>query len=125
MDALGNPLGFALTGGQAHDLAGADALLPGMEAEALIADRAFDADARVLEPLAAAGKAAVIPPRRHRRQQRDYDRHLYKARHLIENFFAKLKQFRGIATRYARPRATSSPPSTSPPPAFGSSEDRP
>ena len=47
MDALGNPLGFALTGGQAHDLAGADALLPDMEAEALIADRAFDADARV------------------------------------------------------------------------------
>ena len=100
MDALGNPLGLALTGGQAHDLAGADALLPGMEAEALIADRAFDADARVLEPLAAAGKAAIIPSRRHRRQQRDYDRHLYKARHLIENFFAKLKQFRGIATRY-------------------------
>jgi transposase len=54
----------------------------------------------VLEPLAAAGKAAIIPPRRHRRQQRDYDRDLYKARHLIENFFAKLKQFRGIATRY-------------------------
>ena len=99
MDALGNPLGFALGGGQAHDLAGADALLPDMEAEALIADRAFDADARVLEPLAAAGKAAVIPPRRHRRRKRDYDRHLYKARHLIENFFAKLKQFRGIATR--------------------------
>ena len=100
MDALGNPLGFALTGGQAHDLAGADALLPDMEAEALIADRAFDADARVLEPLAAAGKAAIIPPRQRRRQKRDYDRHLYKARHLIENFFAKLKQFRGIATRY-------------------------
>ncbi len=71
-----------------------------MEAEALIADRAFDADARVLEPLAAAGEAAVIPPRQHRRQKRDHDRHLYKARHLIENFFAKLKQFRGIATRY-------------------------
>jgi transposase len=100
VDALGNPLGFALTGGQAHDLAGADALLPDMEAEALIADRAFDADARVLEPLAAAGKAAIIPPRQRRRQKRDYDRHLYKARHLIENFFAKLKQFRGIATRY-------------------------
>ena len=100
MDALGNPLGFALTGGQAHDLAGADALLPDMEAEALIADRAFDADARVLEPLAAAGKAAIIPPRRRRRQKRNYDRHLYKARHLVENFFARLKQFRGIATRY-------------------------
>ena len=100
MDALGNPVGFALTGGQAHDLAGADALLPDMEAEALIADRAFDADARVLQPLAAAGTAAIIPPRQRRRQKRDYDRHLYKARHLIENFFAKLKQFRGIATRY-------------------------
>ena len=100
MDALGNPLGFALTGGQAHDLAGADASLPDMEAEALIADRAFDADARVLQPLAAAGKAAVIPPRQRRRQKRDYDRHLHKARHLVESFFAKLKQFRGIATRY-------------------------
>ena len=75
-------------------------MLPDMEAEALIADRAFDADARVLEPLAAAGKAAIIPLRQHRRQKRDYDRHLYKARHLIENFFAKLKQFRGVATRY-------------------------
>ena len=54
----------------------------------------------MLEPLAAAGKTAIIPPRQRRRQMRDYDRHLYKARHLIENFFAKLKQFRGIATRY-------------------------
>ena len=54
----------------------------------------------VLEPLAAAGKAAVIPPKGNRKQRRDYDRHLYKARHLIENFFAKLKQFRAIATRY-------------------------
>ncbi len=100
MDALGNPIGFALTGGQAHDLAGADALLPDMAADALIADRAFDADARVLEPLASAGKAAIIPPKGNRKLKRDYNRHLYKARHLIENFFAKLKQFHVIATRY-------------------------
>ncbi len=99
-DALGNPVGFFLTRGQAHDLAGADHLLPGMEAGTLIADKAFDADERVLEPLAAVGKAAVIPPKANRTVQRDYDRHLYKARHLIENFFAKLKQFRAIATRY-------------------------
>ena len=66
----------------------------------LIADKAFDADARVLEPLAAAGKTAVIPPRANRRSPREFDRDLYKARHLIENFFAKLKQFRAIATRY-------------------------
>jgi transposase len=100
VDALGNPVGFFLTGGQAHDLMGADYLLPEMQAGTLIADKAFDADERVIEPLAAAGKIAVIPPTANRRSPRVYDRDLYKARHLIENFFAKLKQFRAIATRY-------------------------
>ena len=100
VDALGNPLAFLLTGGQARDLAGADALLPHMAAGRLIADKAFDADARVLEPLAQAGKSAVIPPRPNRVTPREFDRHLYKERHLIENFFCKLKQFRAIATRY-------------------------
>ena len=100
VDALGNPLAFLLTPGQAHDLAGADALLPQMAAGRLIADKAFDADARVLEPLARAGKSAVIPPRPNRLTPRDFDRHLYKERHLIKNFFCKLKQFRAIATRY-------------------------
>jgi transposase len=99
---LGNPTGFFLTGGEAHDLEGADHLLPTMEADVLIADKAFDADARVLEPLAAAGKTAVIPPRSNRSSPRDYDRALYATRHLIENFFAKIKQFRAIATRYEK-----------------------
>ena len=54
----------------------------------------------MLEPLEKAGKAAVIPPKGNRKEPRAYDRELYKARHLIENFFAKLKQFRAIATRY-------------------------
>ena len=102
VDALGNPTGFHLTGGQEHDLAGADALLPELEAETLIADKAFDADQRVLEPLAEAGKTAVIPPRTTRKTARAFDKDLYKARHLIENFFAKLKQFRAIATRSLR-----------------------
>ena len=100
VDALGNPPEFFLTGGEAHDLVGADHLLPNMQAETLIADKAFDADERVLVPLALAGKAAVIPPRAGRQRRRHYNRHLFKARHLIENFFAKLKQFRAIATRY-------------------------
>jgi transposase len=100
VDALGNPLGFHLSGGEAHDLVGADHLLPDMQADTLIADKAFDADKRVIEPLSAAGKTAVIPPRSNRRSPRSFDRDLYKARHLIENFFAKLKQFRAIATRY-------------------------
>ncbi len=81
---------------------GADQLPPTMEADMLIADKAFDADARVLEPLAAAGKNAVIPPRANRSSLRDYDRQLYGERHLIGNFFAKIKQFRAIATRYEK-----------------------
>ena len=100
VDALGNPLAFRLTAGQTHDLVGADALLPQMAADRLIADKAYDADARVLQPLAGAGKTAVIPPRANRLAPRDFDRELYKERHLIENFFCKLKQFRAIATRY-------------------------
>jgi transposase len=99
-DALGNPTGFLLTPGQAHDLVGADALLPGVEANSVIADKAFDADARVIEPLEKAGKTPVIPPLPNRTNPRDYDKDLYKERHLIENFFCKLKQFRAIATRY-------------------------
>jgi transposase len=83
-----------------HDLVGADHLLPERTADALIADKAFDADSRVREPLARAGRIAVIPPRSNRATPRNFDRHTYKARHLIENFFAKLKQFRAIATRY-------------------------
>ena len=100
VDALGNPLAFMLTPGQAHDLEGADALLPQMAADTLLADKAFDADKRVIEPLLAAGKTAVIPPKSNRKIQRHYDKEAYKARHLIENFFCKLKQFRAIATRY-------------------------
>jgi len=100
VDALGNPTGFFLTGGQASELAGADALLPDIAAGAVIADRGYDAEARVLAPLREAGIAAVIPPKRNRKEQRTYDEALYEARHLIEHFFAKLKQFRAIATRY-------------------------
>jgi transposase len=100
VDALGNPTGFSLSPGQAHDLEGADALLPDLVAGALIADKAFDAEERVLKPLEQAGKAAVIPPKGNRKTPRPYDKDLYQARHLIENFFAKLKQFRAIATRY-------------------------
>jgi transposase len=71
-----------------------------MQADTLIADKAFDADERVIRLLAAAGKKVVIPPKANRQLLRYYDRGLYKARHLIENFFARLKQFRAIATRY-------------------------
>lgn len=108
VDALGNPLSFHLTPGQACDLDGADKLLPDLVADTVLADKAYDADERVIEPLQAQGKTAVIPPKRNRKHPREYDKDLYKARHLYafggakpyENFFAKLKQYRAIATRY-------------------------
>ncbi|MBE0455409.1 MAG: transposase, partial [Roseovarius sp.] len=59
----------------------------------------FDAN-WLLEELDARGAAAVIPPKANRKQQRGYDTHAEKWRHLIENYFAKVKEFRGIANRY-------------------------
>jgi transposase len=100
VDARGNPTGFHLTPGQAHDLDGADVLLPALQADILIADKSFDVDGRVRLPLERAGKTAVIPPTKRRLDPPAYDKQLYKQRHRIENFFCRLKQFRAVATRY-------------------------
>ena len=103
VDALGNPTGFFLTPGQVHDLAGAAQLLPDVEAETVIADKGYDAHERVIAPLENSGKKAVIPSKSNAKEPRifdDRDKDLYGARHLIENFFARLKQYRAIATRY-------------------------
>lgn len=79
---------------------GADRLLPQVNAKALLADKAYDAMPRVIVPLTQRGIEVVIPPKNNRLQSRYYDKALYQARHLIENFFAKLKSFRALATRY-------------------------
>lgn len=100
VDALGNPLSFHLTPGQVCDLDGANILLQDLNADILLADKGYDANQRVIERLQQHGKTAVIPPKRNRTVAREYDKHLYQARHLIENFFARLKQYRAIATRY-------------------------
>jgi transposase len=71
-----------------------------MQADTLLADKAFNADERVIEPLLAAGKKLVIPPKSNRKIPSPYDKQMYKARHLMENFYCKLKQDRAIATRY-------------------------
>jgi transposase len=105
---LGNPTGFHLTPGQAHDLQGADALLPDLleQIGSFLADKAYDAQERVLDVLETAKVQAVIPSKANRKEQREYDKEMYKWRHLVENFFAKLKQYRAIATRYDK-RASS------------------
>jgi len=96
---MATPLYF-LTPRQSSDLEGAEVLLPQLETKAVIADKAYDANGRVITPLEECDIEGVIPSRKNRLQPRTHDKKLYKARHLIENFFAKLKQFRGIATRY-------------------------
>lgn len=101
-DALGNPTGFHLTPGHVADLARVEALLPPLlkHVYALLADKAYDAHERVIDPLEQAAVTVVIPPKTNRLQPRPYDKPLYQARHLIENFFAKLKHYRALATRY-------------------------
>ena len=79
---------------------GADVLLAGIQAGIIIADKAYDSDEGVIAPLEQDAKRVVIAPKSNRKSLRTYDRYLYKARHLIEKFFCRLKQFRGIATRY-------------------------
>ena len=79
-------------------LCSSDELLDVSISQTWLADRAYDADARVIEPIKSVQGHAVIPSKCHRLHPRDFDKELYKARHLIENFFAKIKQYRAIAT---------------------------
>ena len=79
----------------------ADALMDNLtQADFVLADKAYDADERVREKLKEKECIAVIPSKKNRTIPIEYDKHIYKSRHLIENFFAKLKQYRAIATRY-------------------------
>ena len=80
-------------------------LIEGIEAEYLLADKGYDSDTFV-KGLDEKGVKAVIPPRRNRKTQREYDRYLYRLRHLVENAFKVLKEWRGIATRYAKNTAS-------------------
>ena len=99
-DALGNPLTFCLTGAEHADITPAPCLLAAVDRPgAVIADKGYDADAFV-DSIRQTGATAVIPPRVNRLAPRTWDRHRYQARHLIENLFARLKQFRRVATRY-------------------------
>jgi phosphoglycolate phosphatase-like HAD superfamily hydrolase len=82
-DALGNPTGFHLTAGQAHDLQRADALLPKIidRIEAFLADKAYDAQKRVVDLLKSAGIEIVIPSKKNRKEAREYDKDMYQWRH--------------------------------------------
>lgn len=101
VDALGDPVRLILTGGQAADVTRGAALVDGIGADHVIADKGYDSN-ELVATIEAGGAEAVIPPRSNRKQKRPYDRHLYKERNLVERFINRVKQCRRIATRYEK-----------------------
>lgn len=92
------PCGFELLPGHRFDTVGVEPLLKGAEFGGLIADKAFDSDVIVAD-LNARGAKVVISQHPRRTKPLPLDHELYKWRHLIENFFCKLKEFKRIAMR--------------------------
>ena len=97
-DALGNLVRFTLLPGHRFDTVGIAPLIDGVEFGGLIADKAFDSDAIIAE-LNERGAKVVISQHPRRSQPLIIDTEIYKWRHLIENFFGKLKEFKRIALR--------------------------
>lgn len=96
---MGNPLRILLTGGHRHDLSQAVALLGDRRSTYVIADKGYDA-ADFLQLITARAAIAVIPPRANRKQTREYDRFVYRERHLVECLINKLKHYRRIFSRF-------------------------
>ena len=101
VDSHGMPVRLAVTAGTVADCSQALPLIEGIKAEHLLADKAYDTN-EIVAGASARGMNPVIPPKSNRKEKRDYDRALYKLRHLVENGFLEFKQWRGVATRYAK-----------------------
>ena len=97
-DALGNLVRFVLLPGQSHDLKGVSDLLQDIDLKALLGDKAFDAN-WLIEYLQTADCQVVIAQKANRKAPLPIDMEMYKWRHLIENYFCKLKEFKRIAMR--------------------------
>jgi transposase len=101
VNGLGLPVELQLTPGQQADVTQAAALLEGHQPAAVIADKGYDSDA-LITTIQTKGAEAVIPPRNNRTEAREYDRHLYKDRNLVERFLNRIKRCRRVATRYEK-----------------------
>ena len=101
VDALGNPVRILITAGQASEYGQVNDLLENLDYQYLLADKGYDSD-KVVQKVVESGAEPVIPPRSNRKEQRFYDKHIYKERNLVERLFLKLKHFRRVATRYER-----------------------
>jgi transposase len=104
VDGLGNPIHVHLTAGNVHDVGEAPKLIERAQGQNFIADKGYDAN-KVIEAVEARGMTAVIPAKSNRKTPRVIDDHIYKERHLVENFFCKLKRYRRVATRYEKTAA--------------------
>lgn len=100
-DGVGKPVKLILTPGQDHDITQGPALLAGIDADKVIADRAYDSDP-FIETIESKDAEAVIPPRSNRTEQRSYDKEEYKKRNVVERFINLIKQYRRVATRYEK-----------------------
>jgi transposase len=107
-DALGNLVRFVLLPGHRFDTVGVAPLIDGVQFDALIADKAFDSDAIIAE-LNERGAKIVISQHPRRSKPLEIDTEIYKWRHLIENLFGKLKEFKRIALRAEKPIRASQP----------------
>lgn len=92
---------FQLLPGNRYDTIGVEPLIKGIQFDALLADKAFDAN-WIIEDMNARGAQIVISQRPKRKEPLEIDEEIYKWRHLIENFFAKIKEFKDIAMRSAK-----------------------
>ncbi len=101
VDALGNPLRLILTAGQESDVTQGAPLIKDFAAQAVIADKGYDSD-ELVKTITALQAQAVIPPRANRKEQREYDRHLYRERHLVECFIGKIKHYRRVFSRFEK-----------------------
>jgi transposase len=106
-DALGNLVRFNLLPGHRFDTVGVPPLIDGIRFDALIADKAFDSNT-IITDLNERGAKIVISQHQRRARKRPFDAEMYKWRHLIENFFCKLKEFKRIALRADCPPGTRS-----------------
>ena len=97
-DALGCLVRFELMPGQRFDSVGVAPLIEGIEFDAFLADKAFDSN-KIIEDLNKRGAKVVVSQHPRRSQLLKIDLEIYKWRHLIENFFCKLKEFKSIAMR--------------------------
>ncbi|WP_429594471.1 IS5 family transposase [Sphingomonas zeicaulis] len=105
VDADGRPVSLRLTGGQVHDAREAEALIETIpEGATLLGDKGYDSTG-IRDAAAARNIWANIPNRSNRKQRFGFSPWLYRQRNLVERFFNRIKQFRGIATRYEKDAA--------------------